>query len=125
MEYKSELHLQSIIWREFYDTYREFRLPPVGNTPRCLLIHNLLNAKSRIEASRLIGCGLTTGFPDLTLYVPRKGYHALIIELKLENEKPEKRQKEVMKALEAQGYKVVWSNCHEEVREIIKEYLNV
>lgn len=124
MEYKSELHLQSIIWQEFYNTYKEFRLPPVGNKPRCLLIHNLLNARSSVEGAKLQGCGLTKGFPDLTLFVARKGYHGLHIELKLKNEKPKKEQREVMAALEGQNYKVAWSNCHEEVREIIKDYLN-
>jgi len=123
MKYKSELQLQAIIWQWFYNSFPEFRLPKVGNNPRCLLIHNLLNAKSHIEAAKLSGAGLTKGFPDLTLFVPSKGFHGLHIELKLQGQKPRKEQIEVLEALKAQNYQTCVCDNHEDAQKIIKEYL--
>lgn len=130
MEYKSELHLQQIIWLWFYNTYPEYRLPSVGKIPRCLLIHNLLNPRSKVEGAKLVSCGLTKGFPDLTLFVAKKGYHALHIELKkpplhkgLASVKPRKEQLEVLGALEIQGYKCVVCDTHEDAQRVIIDYL--
>jgi len=123
MEYKSELHLQAVLWQEFYKKYKQYRLPPVGNKPRCLLVHNLLNPKSSVEGAKLQGAGLTKGFPDLTLFVARKSYHGLHIELKINKEKPKKEQVEVFEALRAQGYKVIWGNNHVDILEEIENYL--
>ena len=123
-EYKSELHLQSVIWHWFYNEYPEYRIPPVNKKPRSLLVHNLLNARSVIEGAKLQSCGLTKGFPDLTLHVPSNGYHGLHMELKIGKEKPREEQLQVMVALEEMGYFVCWCNNEEDAKEIFKEYLN-
>lgn len=125
-EYKSELHLQSLIYRWFFSCYPEFRIKSKSiKTPRCLLIHNFLNPRSAVEGSKLNGCGLTKGFPDLTLFVKRGGYGALIMELKIEKEKPKPEQLEVFEALRAQGYFVTWSNNLEDAQKKINLYLNL
>lgn len=124
MEYQSELQIQSLVWRWFYKTYPEYRLPMVGRSPRCLLVHNLLNPKSRIEGAKLVGCGLTKGFPDLSLFVAKGGYHGLHIELKLPKQKARKEQIEVLEMLKIQGYQCVVCDSHDKAIAVIKKYLS-
>ena len=127
-EYKSELKLQSNIYIWFYNNFPEYRIESKSKSvkqPRCLLVHNLLNAKSKIEAAKLAGCGLTKGLPDLFLAIPSKGFHGLYIELKIGKEKPKDYQLEVMSKLESQGYCAQWTNNEEEAKKIITEYLNI
>lgn len=124
MEYKSELQLQSDIWKWFYNKYPEYRIEKVGKQPRCLLVHNLLNAKSVVEASKLSSAGLTKGLPDLTLYVPRNGYNGLFMEIKLEDGgRPRKDQDTCMKSLSNQGYYCGCVNSLEDAKDMIKCYL--
>ena len=124
--YKSELDLQAKVWRWFYSEFPEYRVNSKDlKQPRCLLIHNLLNAKSVVEGAKLAGCGLTKGVPDLTLLVPKNGYGALFIELKIGNNKPEKHQKEYMERLETMGYKCCWVNNLDDAITHIKNYLGI
>lgn len=123
-QYKSELHLQSIIWQWFYNKYPEHRLPLRGKNPRCLLVHNLLNAKSVVEGAKLASCGLTKGFPDMSLHLPRKGFHGLHMELKLPGMKPKPEQLDVLHALEENGYYVCWVDNHLDAQQEIENYLN-
>lgn len=123
-EYKSELQLQSLIYRWFHKSFPQYRIPSKNKKLiRCLLIHNFGNPRSLQQGSVLKGCGLTAGIPDLTLLVPKNGYSGLFMELKIGNEKPRPEQVEMMKALENQGYKCTWCNNLETAREIILDYL--
>lgn len=131
IDYKSEMHLQSIIYKDFYSSYPELRIPQAKpKHPKCLLIHNFLNPRSVVEGAKLKACGLTEGFPDLTLFVARKGFHGLVIELKIPNkntgaiQKPRPEQKEVMKCLQNQSYLVTWCDNHHDAKEIFETYLN-
>ena len=122
--WKSELQLQSKLFQWFYNNYPEYRIKSKKiKTPRCLLIHNYLNPKNKIDGSKLIGAGLCKGFPDLTLYVSKGQYFGLIIELKLPREKPKPEQLETMDALRLQGYKVVWHDNLEDSKNEIINYL--
>lgn len=123
-QYKSELQLQAICYQWFYNNYPQYRIKSQKvKVPRCLLVHNLLNAKSHVEAAKLNGAGLTKGLPDLVLYVPSQGYPALFIELKLPGEKPRPEQLEIFEALRAVGYKVAWVDTFEKFKNLIYEYL--
>ncbi len=123
--YKSELELQQKVWLWFYENYPQHRLPMVGNKPRCLLVHNLLNAKSIVEAAKLQSCGLTKGFPDLTLYVPKYPFCGLVMELKLPGEKPRKEQIEVLDALSINKYYVCVCDTFFEAKKQIEDYLSL
>jgi len=123
MKYKSEHQIQQMVWLWFYENYPQYRLPPVGSNPRCLLVHNYNNPRSMVAGSKLVSCGLTKGFPDLTLYVPSLLYHGLHIELKQPGEKASKEQKEVHEALRSQGYAVEVCDNHEVAIEAIMNYL--
>lgn len=123
MEYKSELELQSIVYQEFYSKYPEYRIKSNSKHPKCLLMHNYNNPRSEIQGAKLKAAGLVEGTPDLTLYVPKKGYGALIIELKTGIEKPRPSQVEVMNKLKSVGYKVEWTNNHIDASRIIEDYL--
>jgi len=122
MTYKSELQIQQMVWTWFYNQYPQYRLPAVGSNPRCLLVHNYNNPRSMVAGSKLVSCGLTKGFPDLTLNVPSNGYHALHIELKMPGEKPSKEQIEVHEGLRVQGYAVEVCDDHEKAIECILNY---
>lgn len=123
---KSELKLQQEIYIWFYNAYPEYRIPnPSGGLkqPRCLLFHNLLNAKSKVEGAKLAGCGLTKGVPDLFLAVPKGGFSGLYLELKIGKEKPKKYQEEVSFKLIEVGYSSNWTNNFEDAKKIIQNYL--
>ena len=54
--------------------------------------------------------GMKKGFPDISLPVPRGGYHGLFIELKVDKNKPSSEQEAWLERLVDQGYyaAVVW-----------------
>lgn len=124
-EYKSELEIQQKVYTWFYNTWKKYRLPAYKNKPRSLLVHNLLNPKSVVEGAKLQGCGLTKGFPDLSLYIAKAGYHGLHIELKMPGKKARPEQWDVLHALEEQGYKVVVCDNHNDAIWEIDSYLKL
>jgi hypothetical protein len=69
--------------------------------------------------------GLKRGVPDLFLMVPRKGYHGLVIEMKVGRNKPTEEQISWLDKLEAQGYRAVALWGAEEVIAEISEYLEI
>ena len=124
--WRSEMELQSKLYIWFYNEFPEFRiLSKTVKTPRCLLMHNYLNPKNKIDGTKLVAAGLCKGFPDLTLNVSRGGHGALMIELKLPKQKPKKEQLEVHIALRLQGYHVVWCDSLEGAKNEILKYLKI
>ena len=76
-------------------------------------------------AARLKAAGVKPGVPDITLDVPRNGYHGLRIELKYGRNKPTSEQQDWLKHLNDAGYKaVVCYGAEEAIREI-KEYMGI
>lgn len=63
--------------------------------------------RSRQKGANAKKMGLVPGQPDLTLYAPRQGYGALLIEMKSFVGKTSENQKKIIKARQDQGYKVV------------------
>ena len=74
------------------------------------------------------------GFPDISIYEPRKGYHGLFIEIKVEGTKLLNKslqpatphineQYEVLIALREKGYKCEFGVGFDECKKIIDEYL--
>jgi len=79
--------------------------------------------------------GVLQGQPDLLIAVPNLSYHGLFIEMKPAKDMSKSKegrklgslsaeQKEVFKALIAQGYRVAVANGCEEAKAITSEYLN-
>ena len=67
--------------------------------------------------------GVLSGVPDTFLAVPRKGFHGLYIEFKTKTGLTD-NQKEVIKALEAQGYLVAIIRTVDDFIKTIESYLN-
>lgn len=81
--------------------------------PALKLLHHIPNGGKRnaAEAARFKAMGVKAGVPDLFLPVPMNGYAGLYIEMKYDKNKPTEKQKEWIKALKGNGYKVevCWS----------------
>lgn len=78
------------------------------------------NAK---EAARFKAMGVKPGVPDLCLPVPMNGFAGLYIEMKYDKNKPTDHQKEWIKALKEQGYKVVVCYGAQEATQELESYL--
>mgnify|MGYP006344922537 FL=1 len=75
------------------------------------------------EAARLKNQGVMAGFPDLFLFVSRKGFHGLFIEMKSRQGRVSSNQTAVMQRLTEQGFKCVVCNSFEAAKQEITEYL--
>ena len=94
--------------------------------PDIKLLHHIPNGGSRnkIEAVNLKRQGVKAGVPDLHLPVPRGGHHGLYIEMKrADGGTLSPHQREWLKALDGQGYKVAVCHGWEEAREVLECYL--
>lgn len=100
--------------------------------PELSLLYSVPNAGKR---SPRVGAyykaeGLKPGQPDMCLPVPRRGYHALYIELKVpkthlsEKTYPSKLQRDVMGALAAAGNLVVVAWGQKATIEVLEFYLD-
>jgi len=123
MEIKSELHLQSLVYQWFYNSFPELRIESErAKSPRCLMVHNFNNPRTKIQGSKLSGAGLTKGIPDLMILKPSGRYSGMFIELKYGNNKAERDQIEVIDKLREVGYYCIISNNFEEIKKEINEY---
>ena len=79
---------------------------PDGTRPGEYFAHNANGgARTAIEGAILKGQGVRKGWPDYTLYLPRGGYHGLVLELKAEHgDKPTDEQLDILVRLQRQGY---------------------
>ena len=80
-----------------------------------------VNSKNRL---RLYLEGMSAGFPDLFLYVPRGTYHGLAIEVKTPKGVVRPEQRGWIELLEKQGYKCIIVRSAIDGVEAIKDYLN-
>jgi len=67
--------------------------------------------------------GLTSGAPDLFLFVPNKHYHGLAIEMKTPKGRQSENQKEWQWCVEKVGYKYVICRSIEDFQQTIQDYL--
>lgn len=70
-------------------------------------------------ASRLKAEGVRPGVPDLMLLTARRGYHGLVIELKVGKNRPTREQMEWLFWLEGQGF------CTRVVRDMAAEAIGI
>ena len=91
--------------------------------PELRLLHHVPNEGKRTNGAVLKAAGLKTGVPDLSLPVPRGGFHGLYIEMKFGSGKTTKAQEEFMALLRKQGYKTAVAYGAEQASEIIRHYL--
>lgn len=68
--------------------------------------------------------GVLPGIPDLAFCLPKNGYHGLFIEQKIKGNSPSDYQKEMIKLLSEQGYKVEVVYSTDQFKEVIHQYLN-
>lgn len=61
--------------------------------------------RDAVTAAKLKDEGVVAGVADLILFLPRKGYHALCIEMKTATGSQRKSQKDWMAKVAAQGYR--------------------
>ena len=94
-----------------------------GNYAR--LLHHSPNGGSRnaIEAAKFKQMGVRAGFPDLILLVPKKGYHALFVEMKTRTGRQSEHQKEYQSAVEKMGYKYAICRSVEDFIKVVDEYM--
>ena len=90
----------------------------------CLVANPNGGARNKLEAAIMKGEGVTAGVADLTLYVMRHGYGALLVEMKTPQGRQSPAQKVWQAAVEAQGYKYVICRSIEDFMAEINSYLN-
>lgn len=113
-EMKIQAECVKVAWNEFPET-------------RCCLFH-VANEIDRSDSSPMLGArrraeGIVRGVSDLILMLPRKGFHALCIEMKTETGYQSSFQKDWQKIVESNGYKYVVCRSVEQFRDILTEYL--
>lgn len=91
--------------------------------PELRLLHHIPNEGIRTNGPVLKAAGMKAGVPDLSLPVPRRGFHGLYIEMKFGKGKTTKAQEEFMALLREQGYKTAVAYGAEQAREVIRHYL--
>ena len=81
--------------------------------------------RSPAQGARLKRSGHLAGTPDLMLFCPRKGFHALFLELKTPNGKLDRKgnQARFRDLANAEGYKSVVCYGADEAIKVIDEYL--
>lgn len=104
-----------------------------GAHPELALLHHIPNggARSKATAGRLKAEGVKAGIPDICLPVPRNGYGALYIELKVPENKAlgvrkgrvSDYQAAMLKSLSDYGNRAVVCYGAEEAIRAIKEYI--
>jgi hypothetical protein len=75
------------------------------------------------QAMKAKRAGMKTGYPDLSLPVPRGIYHGLFIELKAGKNRPTTKQKQFLKALHDQGNYAVACRGADAAIAVITQYL--
>ena len=79
--------------------------------------------RSKGEASRLKMEGVKKGVSDLFLPIPTKDYAGLFIELKRENGKASKEQRDFVARMNAYGYKAQICYGYEQTVQLLRVYL--
>ncbi len=113
-EMKIQAECVKIAWNEFPETrYCLFHVANEIDRPDS---NPMLGARRRAE-------GIVRGVSDLILMLPRKGYHALCIEMKTETGYQSSFQMDWQKIVESNGYRYVVCRSVEQFRDILTEYL--
>jgi len=112
---ETEIQKQCISW--FSTQYRKI-------WEQGLLIHIANERHCSIRRGReLKEMGVRKGIPDLQLFVAKKGYHGLLIEMKQPGRYPRPEQRDLMDHLSGEGYLCAVCKSLDEFRTIINNYL--
>lgn len=81
--------------------------------------------RDAVTGAMLKAEGVVAGVSDLILFLPRKGFHALCIEMKTQSKasKQQDTQKQWQRSVEAQGYKYIICRSVMEFISFVNEYL--
>lgn len=112
---ETQIQIQCINWfrQQYRAIYDAGCLIHIANERQC----------SMRRGKELKDMGVRKGIPDLCLFMARKGFHGLFIEMKAPHEYPRPEQRQIMAMLEREGYKCVVCRSLEEFRTIINDYL--
>ncbi len=67
---------------------------------------------------------MKSGIPDVSLPVPRGGYHGLYIEMKRQNDgRLSDKQKDTIQKLRAQGYRVDVCEGFQKAADVVEAYM--
>jgi hypothetical protein len=78
-----------------------------------------------MQMARLKKEGLTVGWPDYQLLVPRGKYHGLMLEIKSPGKKPTLEQRTLLAVLGSQGYMAAWAAGFEDSWAIVENYMQL
>ena len=97
-----------------------------GRWPELKLLHHIPNGGSRNkkEAVKLKRMGVLAGVADLHLPISRAGYHSLYIEMKFDDGRLQKSQKEFLKAAAAEYNCCVVCYSSADAIEILDKYMH-
>ena len=82
-------------------------------------------AQRAMQMTRLKKEGLTVGWPDYQLLVPRGKYHGLMLEIKSPGKKPTLEQRTLLAVLGSQGYMAAWAAGFEDSWAIVENYMQL
>lgn len=80
-------------------------------------------ARSAITGARLKALGVRRGFPDLTLWLPRGGFHGLAVELKTAKGRPTSEQLAWLNHMSAIGWCAALCTGFDAARDQFASYL--
>ncbi len=80
-------------------------------------------ARNAVTGARLKNLGVRRGFPDLTLWLPRGGFHGLAVELKAAKGKPTPEQIQWLDHMARTGWMAVVCTGFDAARETFDNYL--
>ena len=119
------MNLANMKRSETNGTDRPYKLARANEeyVPELRLLHHIPNEGIRTNGPVLKAAGMKTGVPDLSLPVPRRGFHGLYIEMKFGKGKTTKAQEEFMALRSGAGLQTAVAYGAEQAREVIRHYL--
>lgn len=82
-------------------------------------------SRNLLEAKSLKKTGVSAGFPDISILIPRKNYHGMFLEVKREKVfHITEKQKEWIKRLNHVGYNAKIGIGFDKCKQYIEEYIN-
>ena len=82
-------------------------------------------AQRAIQMAQLKKEGLTVGWPDYQLLVPRGKYHGLMLEIKSPGKKPTLELRTLLAVLGSQGYMAAWAAGLDDSWAIVENYMQL